>query len=91
MRSLADLACTADPGVFLVKPEGQLLILAIHVDDCILTGSSPELISQFKSKLTDCYALTGIKITLDRSARTISLSQTSYIDSIVSHFGFSNG
>ena len=102
-RSLADLgfcATAADPGVFLAKPDGNhLLILAIHVDDCILTGDSPELISQYKSKLNDCYALTdlgpihwllGIKITRDRSAHTISLSQTSYIDSIVSRFGLSN-
>jgi transposase InsO family protein len=98
-RALTDLgfcASSADPGVFLAKPEGQLLILAIHVDDCILTGSSPELIAQYKSKLNDCYALTdlgpihwllGIKITRDRPARTISLSQTSYIDSIISRFG----
>jgi hypothetical protein len=85
--------------VFLAKLEGQLLILAIHVDDCILTGSSPELIAQYKSKLNDCYALTdlgpihwllGIKITRDRPARTISLSQTSYIDSIISRFGLSD-
>ena len=101
-RSLADLgfsASSADPGVFLAKPGKHLLILAIHIDDCILTGSSPELIFQYKSKLNDCYALTdlgpihwllGIKITRDRSARTISLSQTSYIDSIVSRFGLSD-
>jgi transposase InsO family protein len=101
-RTLADLGfcvSSADPGVFLAKLEGHLLILAIHVDDCILTGSSPELISQYKSKLNDCYALTdlgpinwllGIKITRDRSARTISLSQTSYIDSILFRFGLSD-
>jgi hypothetical protein len=99
---LADLGfcvSTADPGVFLAKPENKLLILSIHVDDCILTGSSLELISQYKSKLNDCYALTdlgpinwllGIKITRDRSAPTISLSQTSYIDYIVSRFGLSD-
>ena len=101
-HTLTDLgfcASSADPGVFLAKLEGHLLVLAIHVDDCILTGSSPELISQYKSKLNDCYALTdlgpihwllGIKVTRNRSARTISLSQTSYIDSIISRFGLSD-
>jgi len=100
--SLTDLGfcvSSADPGVFLAKLKGHLLILAIHVNDCILTGSSPELISQYKSKLNDCYTLTnlgpihwllGIKITHDRSACTISLSQSSYIDSIISHFGLNN-
>jgi hypothetical protein len=69
------------------------------VDDCILTGSSPELISKYKQKFNDRYTLTdlgpvhwflGIKITRDRSARTISLSQTSYIDSILARFGLSD-
>ena len=85
--------------MFIAKPESHHLILAIHVDDCILTGSSPELISQYKSKLNNSFALTdlgpihwllGIKITRDRSARTISLSQSSYIDSIISRFGLSD-
>ncbi len=101
-RSLADLGfCIsyADPGVFLAKLGCHTLILAIHVDDCILTGSSPELISQYKVKLNNCYALTnlgpvhwllGIKITRDHSAHSISLSQTAYINTIVSHFGLSN-
>ena len=101
-RALADMGfrtSSADPGVFITKPDHHILILAIHIDDCILTGSSPELISQYKSKLNDCYALTnlgpihwllGIKVTQDRSAHTISLSQTSYIDSILSRFELSD-
>jgi hypothetical protein len=34
--------------------------------------------------------LLGIKITRDREARTISLSQTSYINTILSHFSLSD-
>ena len=101
-RALADLgfrASSADPGVFLAKVDKDILILAIHVDDCILTGTSPELIAEYKHKFNTCYTLTdlgpvhwflGIKITRDRSARTISLSQTSYIDSILSRFSLSD-
>jgi ribonuclease HI len=97
-RSLADLgfrATSADPGVFFAKIGDHILILAIHVDDCALTGSSPSLITEYKSKFNACYTLTdlgpihwflGIKITRDRSAHTISLSQTSYIDSIIVRF-----
>ena len=101
-RTLANLGfcvSTADPGVFLAKPSGHTLILAIHVDDCVFTGSSPDLISEYKSKFHACHALTdlgpihwllGIKISRDRSARTISLSQTAYINSIISRFGLSD-
>jgi len=81
--------------VFYTCIKEHVLILTIHVDDCAFTGSSPTLIAEYKHKLNACYSLTdlgpihwllGIKITRNRSARTISLSQTSYIDSIISRF-----
>jgi hypothetical protein len=59
-----------------------MLVLTVHVDNCILTGSNNDLITQYKSKLDACHMLTdlgpvhwllGIKITRDRSARTISV------------------
>jgi Reverse transcriptase (RNA-dependent DNA polymerase) len=76
-RALTDFGfhvSTADPGVFTTRVEGHVLVLAAHVDDCIMTGSSPELISKFKEKLHGQYALTelgpvtsllGIHITRD--------------------------
>ena len=101
-RVLADLGFRvshADPGVFHAQVEGQTLIFAVHVDDCILTGSSGTLIARYKREFHAKYALTdlgplhwllGIKITRDRAARTISLSQTSYIDTILSRFSLSD-
>ena len=86
---------SADPGVFVAHKGEHILILAAHVDDCIITGSSPELIQDFKQKLNDCYALTnlrpvnwllGIKVTRDQEARTISLSQEGFISSILARF-----
>jgi Reverse transcriptase (RNA-dependent DNA polymerase) len=74
-------------------------IIAVHVDDCILTGSSSDLIAQYKAKLNTCHALTdlgpvhwllGIKITRDQNMCTISLFQVSYIDAILSRFALTN-
>jgi hypothetical protein len=88
-----------DPGVFYARIGEDILILAVHVDDCILTGSSSELITLYKQKLNDCYALTdlgpvhwllGIKITRDRVAHTISLSQASFIDTVLSRFSMTD-
>jgi hypothetical protein len=71
----------------------------VHVDDCVLTGSSNGLIATYKQKLNACYALTdlgplhwllGIKVTCNRAAHTISLSQSSYIDTILARFSFSD-
>jgi hypothetical protein len=93
----------ANPGVFSSHINDHTTILTIHVDDCLITGSSLELIADYKQKLNDCYSLTdlgpvhssihwllGIKITRNCEAHTISLSQTSYIDAILSCFSLSN-
>jgi hypothetical protein len=65
----------------------------------MITGSLTHLISEHKRKLNERYPLTDlgpihwllrIKITHDREARTISLLQTSYIDTILSRFSLSN-
>jgi reverse transcriptase-like protein len=90
-RALASLGfrvTNADPGVFYTRVDEHVLVLAVHVDDCIFTGSSKELIVLYKQKLNDCYALTdlgpihwllGIKVMCNRAAHMISLSQTSFI------------
>ena len=89
----------ADPGVFSAHKNDHTTILVIHVDDCMITGSSEELIRKYKNDLNARYSLTdlgpihwllGIKITCNREARTISLSQTSYIDTILSRFSLSD-
>ena len=101
-RALLDLGFqvnNADPGVFSSHVNNHTTILAIHVDDCLITGSSPELIADYKHKLNQRYSLTdlgpvhwllGIKISRNRETRTISLSQTSYIDTVLSRFSLSN-
>ena len=87
-RALANLGfrvSQADLGVFHNQVDGHTLILVVHVDDCMFTGSSPKLIAEYKQKFNARYALTdlgpiswllGIKITRNRDERTISLSQT---------------
>jgi hypothetical protein len=101
-RVLADLGFRVshtDPGVFHARVEDHVLILAVHVDDCVMTGSSSDLIMHYKREFHSHYALTdlgpvhwllGIKVTRDRAARTISLSQTSYINSILARFSLSD-
>jgi transposase InsO family protein len=89
----------ADPGVFYARVGQHIIIIAIHVDDCAITGSSKKLIESYKHKLNEKYPLTdlgpiswllGIKVTRNREARMISLSQTSYIESIASRFNLTD-
>ncbi len=99
LANLGFCVSQADLGVFCACVAEHVLILAVHVDDCIFTGSSKDLIAQYKKKINACYALTdlgpahwllGIKITRNRAARTISLSQASYIDAILVCFALAD-
>jgi len=101
-RELADLgfrASATNPGVFYARIRGNILIVAAHVDDCAMTGNSGRLITVYKAKLNDKFPLTdlgpihsllGIEVTHDRAARTISLSQSAYVDSILSRFSLTD-
>ena len=97
-RTLADLGfsvSSADPGVFHMHVDDHSTIIAVHVDDCAITSSLGELMQDFKKKINERHSITdlgpihwllGIKVTRDRGARTISLSQESYINTIVKCF-----
>jgi hypothetical protein len=89
----------SDHGVFFKEEEKHILILAIHVDDCMIVGSSITQIEKFKVEMNAKHKLTdlgpinwllGIKITRDFAERTISLSQHSYIEAIITRFDFND-
>ena len=99
LKELGFTVSTADPLVFYAHLDEELLILAMHVNDCTMTGSCAKLILEYKAKLNSCYPLTdlgpvhwllGIKVTCDISAGTISLSQSTYINPIISCFALTD-
>lgn len=98
--ALADLGfkrAEADYGVFFKHEGPHLIILAIHVDDCLITGDSRLLLDTYKHCIGQKYRLTdlgpvswllGIKVSRDLEARTLALSQHSYINAIITRFNF---
>ncbi len=79
--------------------EVHIIILVIHVDDCIITSSCARLIATYKAKFNSRYALTnlgpvswllGIKVTHNREDQTISLSQTTYINTMLECFALTD-
>ena len=89
----------SDWGIFYAHIGPDILILASHIDDCTLTGSSRELMGLFKDEIRARYKITdlgpiswvlGMKVIRDRVARTISLSQEPYVDAIISKYNFSD-
>ena len=101
-KALDELGFTrteADHGVFFKKIGKDIVILAVHVDDCAVTGSSILHIERFKSEMNEKYKLTdmgpaswllGIKISRDFANKTLSLSQHAYIDAIITRFNFND-
>ena len=87
-----------DHGVFFKKIGNDIIVLAVHVDDCAVTGNSQDLIDKFMDemneehyKLTDTGPaswLLGIKISRDLVKKTLSLSQHTYIEAIITKFNF---
>ena len=76
-HTLADLSfCVsdADLGIFHAQVEDHPIIIAVHVDDCTITGSSVELLQEYKWKINTHHTITnlgpihwllGIKVTWD--------------------------
>ena len=89
----------ADWGVFYGWIGQDILVLASHVDDCTITGSSPELICSFKVEIGLHYKITdlgpiswllGMKVACNQDACTISLSQQTYIEAILTKYNLAN-
>jgi len=85
--------------VFYAHIGHNILILASHVDDCTLTGSSHELMGLFKDEIWAKYKITdlgpiswvlGMKVIRDHVAQMVSLSQEPYIDAIITKYNFSD-
>ena len=54
LKELGFTVSAADPGVFYTRLGTELLILAIHVNNCTMTGSCVKLILEYKAKLNSC-------------------------------------
>src|SRR6267142_2043546 len=85
----------ADPGVFVVHIKKHMLVLAVHVDNCTMTRSSPKLIVVYKGKLHEWYVLTdlrpmswllSIQVMHNHKTWAISLLQEAYIKTIIACF-----
>src|SRR5271155_829038 len=62
-RALTELGFTHsehDHGVFFMRSEDGLVILAIHVDNCTITGTSQFLLNTNKALINACYAMTDL-------------------------------
>ena len=77
----------------------HILILTSHMDDCMVIGSSSEVIKAFKEEIGTHFWITdlgpiswllGMKVTRDQGNHTISLSQEPYVNAILTKYNFTD-
>jgi len=98
LQALGFRQTEADHAVFVkMWNDGRRVILGVHVNDCLSTGTNQKLVDEFKKRINGKYPMTdlgpcrwllGVKVERDLEKRTISLSQHAYIDSILARFNF---
>ena len=87
--------CDVDQAVFFRVEKNSLIAMGVHVDDLTVITSGIELMDEVKTNLRKDFEITdegpihwilGFAVERNREARTLSLSQVSYIDSIIRRF-----
>lgn len=91
---------TSDHCVFFQKfSDGDFIILLLYVDDMLIIGKNASRINQLKKQLSKSFAMKdlgpakqilGIRITRDRNARKLWLSQEKYIEKVLRRFNMDN-
>ncbi|PPQ85111.1 hypothetical protein CVT26_005400 [Gymnopilus dilepis] len=96
MEKLGFKRCEVDQAVFYRKKEGKLMIVLVHVDDCMLVATALPLITHFKiaiakhvgiTDLGELHWILGIEVRRVRELRLIHLSQRSYLESTFRRYG----
>lgn len=104
-KSLLDLGFLrtySDAGVYVYRQQGgdgSVTIVVLYVDDLLLFGNRPRYIKHVKDTLMKQYKMKdlgpvqrflGLRITRDRSTRTIEIDQTEYIESVLQRFNMAD-
>jgi hypothetical protein len=85
----------ADNCVYLLRKDDILLIVALYVDDLLIIANDMAALTNLKAELSKRFEMKdlgevqfclGIQITRNRPERTIRISQTKYIEDMLSKF-----
>ena len=88
-----------DPCCYFKKYTDSYVFLLLYVDDMLIAGSSMREMNNLKTRLSIAFEMKdlgpakqilGTKISRDRSAGTLKISQELYIEKVLSRFGIND-
>ena len=91
--------CNADYSIYYYQEGPTQIIISAYVDDLLIMSNNLLHLQETKMKLGNIFAMRdlgeissylGIEIKRDRKNKTISLSQTKYIEDILKKYGMEN-
>jgi hypothetical protein len=89
----------SDQGMYFIRARGHLALLSAFVDDMFIGSSSKELVdgiikflkNKFEIKeLGDLSLALGMEIKRNLAAKTLTITQASYIDTVLQRFGMAD-
>ena len=98
-QELGFVRSDVDHSVFIRKRGAEILVVPVSTDDMTVAGTPLAAVERFKKEMAERYEITdlgeiswllGFEVTRDRQARTISLSQRSYIEAMAKRFNLTD-
>jgi hypothetical protein len=99
LKKLEYVPLLSDTNVYVRRGKDDVVILAVYVDDFLMAGSTPKLCDGAEDDLGKVFKvkklgrpklLLGITIEYDDEKRTISISQSHYIEYILKRYNMEN-
>lgn len=89
----------SDPAVYVVNDERGILFIHLHVNDSMVMSNLTAFLLQFQTHLNEKYTVKwthkptlylGIQNDYDQSAKSLRMTQTHYIESVLDRFSMKN-
>ena len=97
LKSMGFCQTAGDPCIYIRDDNGEIFIIAVHVDDLIMAGSTKEKIAEVKNKIASRFKakdmgplsyILGLQVIQKNGS--IWLGQTTYTKTILNKFGMEN-
>ena len=97
LKELQFTKCSKEPSVYRKEVNGGLLLLAVYVDDLFVTGTSADMIKEFKKEISSKFEMSDLwklsyylGIEIHQHEEGITLDQRRYASRILEEAGMKN-